>query len=175
MLWFSNRNARMPHTAQLFETEPQEYPLPTLQRNPMEDAYDEIELLGFPLCDPFQLAGTSDFGNVTAHELGKRNGAQVKILGYLITTKDTGTKGGLPMQFGTFYDRHGDVFDTVHFPDVARKYPFRGRGFYYLKGKVTEDFGVFAIEVTAMEKVPFVDRRMEKLEMQMQTQKQGVV
>lgn len=72
------------------------------------------------------------------------------------------------MQFGTFYDRHGDFFDTVHFPDVSRKYPFRGRGFYYLKGKVTEDFGVAAIDVIAMEKVPFLDRRMERMEVQMQ-------
>src|SRR5690606_11028871 len=50
---------------------------------------------------------------------------------------------------------------TVHFPDVARRFPFRGRGFYFLEGKVTEDFGVAAVEVGAMEKVPFVDKRME--------------
>lgn len=76
------------------------------------------------------------------------------------------------MQFGAFYDRNGDFFDTVHFPDVSRKYPFRGRGFYYLKGKVTEDFGVATIDVIAMEKVPFMDRRMERLEVQMEVQRQ---
>jgi DNA-directed DNA polymerase III PolC len=172
MLWFSNRKARLPHTAELFETEPQEYPLPTLQRNPMEDAFDEIELLGFPLCDPFLLVSTTAFGNVTAQDLNKRYGQTVEILGYLVTIKDTGTKDGLPMQFGAFYDRNGDFFDTVHFPDVSRKYPFRGRGFYYLKGKVTEDFGVATIDVIAMEKVPFMDRRMERLEVQMEVQRQ---
>lgn len=164
MLWFSNKKVRTSRTAELFDMASREYPLPELQRSPLENAFDEIELLGFPLCDPFLLADTSDYGNTTARQLGERKGMAVSILGYLITTKDTGTKDGHPMQFGTFYDRHGDVFDTVHFPNVARKSPFRGRGFYHLQGKVTEDFGVFAIEVRTMEKIPFVDKRMEKLE-----------
>ena len=158
LLWFSNSKARMNHTSELFDTEPKGYPLPALQRNPVEDAFDEIELIGFPLCDPFQLAGTKDFGNTTAKELMAKIGKRVSILGYLVTTKNTGTKDGHPMYFGTFYDAHGEVFDTVHFPDVARKFPFRGRGFYHLKGKVTEDFGIATVEVGVMEKVPFVDK-----------------
>ncbi len=60
---------------------------------------------------------------------------------------------GEAMHFGTFYDYNGDVFDTVHFPDIANRYPFRGRGFYEIKGKVVEDFGVFMIEVTFMNKL----------------------
>jgi DNA polymerase-3 subunit alpha len=42
---------------------------------------------------------------------------------------------------------------------VAKKYPFRGRGFYFIKGKVVEDFGVFMIEVTIMEKIGLVNKR----------------
>ena len=65
------------------------------------------------------------------------------------------------MHFGTFYDSSGEVFDTVHFPDVTKKYPFRGRGFYEMWGKVVEDFGVYMIEVSRMEKLPMVHKRPE--------------
>jgi DNA polymerase-3 subunit alpha len=60
------------------------------------------------------------------------------------------------MQFGTFYDEDGEVFDTTHFPGSARKFPFRGKGFYRIKGKVVEDFGYPMIEVHFMEKLPMV-------------------
>jgi DNA polymerase-3 subunit alpha len=66
------------------------------------------------------------------------------------------------MHFGTFYDQEGVVFDTVHFPDIARRFPFRGRGFYAIRGKVVEDFGVAMIEVTWMDKLPLINRRAEE-------------
>ena len=65
------------------------------------------------------------------------------------------------MHFGTFYDYNGEVFDTVHFPDIAARYPFRGRGFYEIKGKVVEDFGVFMIEVSFMNKISMIHKRPE--------------
>ncbi|MEX1241517.1 MAG: hypothetical protein WEB30_17480, partial [Cyclobacteriaceae bacterium] len=52
--------------------------------------------------------------------------------------------------------------DTVHFPDVSRKYPFRGRGFYEIRGQVTADFGVAVIEVTEMHKCPIMNKRAEQ-------------
>ena len=39
----------------LFITKPPERKLPTLEHFDLSDAYDELELLGFPLCDPFLL------------------------------------------------------------------------------------------------------------------------
>ncbi|MBK9276274.1 MAG: DNA polymerase III subunit alpha [Flavobacteriales bacterium] len=39
----------------LFITRVEEPRLPDLQHYPLADAYDELELLGFPLCDPFTL------------------------------------------------------------------------------------------------------------------------
>ena len=36
------------------------------------------------------------------------------------------------MQFGTWLDRDGYFIDSTHFPPVAAKYPFRGRGVYEL-------------------------------------------
>jgi DNA polymerase-3 subunit alpha len=158
MLYFSHARTKSPNE-ELFDTEPKEYPLPVLQRNELEDAFDEIELIGFPLCDPFKLVDTKNTGSTTAKKLMNQIGKQVSILGYVVTTKSTSTLKGEPMHFGTFYDKHGEVFDTVHFPNIAKKYPFRGRGFYFMKGKVVEDFGVAMIEVNFMEKVPLVNKR----------------
>jgi DNA polymerase-3 subunit alpha len=78
------------------------------------------------------------------------------ILGYLITVKDTATKGGKRMNFGTFIDREGHFVDTTHFPNVARDYPFRGRGVYMIIGKVVEEFGFYSIEVTRMDKLSYI-------------------
>ena len=33
--------------------------LPDLHQYPLTDAYDELDLLGFPLCDPFSLVETA--------------------------------------------------------------------------------------------------------------------
>ena len=161
MLFFSHSKSRLRNAPDLFDTEPKEYPLPELQRNQIEDAFDEIELLSFALCDPFKLVSSSDYGNVTAKGLLQKTGKRVSILGYVVTTKYTSTLKGEPMYFGTFYDQLGEVFDTVHFPDIAREFPFRGRGFYFIKGKVVEDFGVAMIEVTSMEKIPMVHKKMD--------------
>jgi hypothetical protein len=60
------------------------------------------------------------------------------------------------MHFGTFLDRDGYFFDTVHFPRVAEQFPFRGRGVYQVKGKVSEEFGSYSIEVAWMEKCNLV-------------------
>ena len=37
----------------LFEDEPMEFSLPELIDNPLDDLYDEMEILGFPLSNPF--------------------------------------------------------------------------------------------------------------------------
>ncbi len=162
MLFLSKARAKPSTTVELFDTEPKEFPLPELKRNVLEDAFDEIELLGFPLCNPFDLLATTDFGDVTAKNLSEKKGEQVHIVGYIVTTKDASTmKTKEHMAFGTFYDVQGEVFDTVHFPNSARKFPFRGRGFYRLKGKVIEDFGVYSIDVHWMDKLPMVSKRAD--------------
>lgn len=161
MLFFSNAKARK-NASHLFDTEPKEYPLPTLTRHETEDAFDELELLGFPLCDPFKLLATSERGDTMARDLIRKVEKHVHITGYVVTTKDTRTKTNEPMHFGTFLDPHGEVFDTVHFPNITRAYPFRGRGFYAIRGKVVEDFGVTMIEVSHMEKLPMIHKRADE-------------
>jgi hypothetical protein len=39
------------------------------------------------------------------------------------------------------------------------KWPFRGKGFYAIEGKVVEDFGIPMIEVAEMKKVPLKKKR----------------
>jgi hypothetical protein len=102
------------------------------------------------------------FGNVKASELKRRTGKIVEIVGYLVTTKNTHTKDHKLMQFGTFLDCDGNVFDTTHFPNTSMKYPFRGRGFYRIKGKVVEDFGYPMIEVSYMNKETMVHKFPEE-------------
>lgn len=157
MLHYSNRKSRRADV-KLFDTEAKEYPLPALSRNGIEDAFDEIELLGFPLCDPFRLLKDDTHDDISAKELIANVGMHVHITGYVVTTKDARTRSGQTMHFGTFLDKHGDVFDTVHFPDIARQFPFRGRGFYGLSGKVVEDSGVAMIDITKMEKLPLINK-----------------
>jgi DNA polymerase-3 subunit alpha len=161
MLFYSQTKTRKP-TTQLFDTEPNEFPLPQLQRNDIEDAFDEIELLGFPLCDPFLLLETSDRGDTLAKQLMEKVGKTIHIIGYMVTIKDASTKKREYMNFGTFYDLHGEVFDTVHFPNIAKQYPLRGRGFYSIKGRVVEDFGVPMIEVTWLDKLPMINKRADQ-------------
>lgn len=161
MLYINGSRSKRVDT-ELFDTAPKNYPLPQLSRKSIEDAFDEIELLGFSLCDPFSLLATEDRGDTTAVELLSKVGRSVHIFGYVVTTKDSVTKTNQYMHFGTFLDRQGDVFDTVHFPDVARRFPFRGRGFYEIRGKVTQDFGVPVIEVSEMKRCPIVNKRAEQ-------------
>ncbi len=157
-LYFGQKSAKQVIGADLFEEEPKAYSLPPLMSLPFEDAFDEMEILGFPLCDPFLLLKEHDPADTLAVELMPKLGRKVNMIGYLITTKDTSTKNGERMHFGTFYDQNGKVFDTVNFPPVAKKYPFRGRGFYRVIGKVVEDFGYPMVEVDVMFQLPLRDK-----------------
>jgi DNA-directed DNA polymerase III PolC len=168
LLWdairfFHQRKERPQTTSLLFKSNTTTFSLPITPQSSVEEAYDEIELLGFPLCNPFDLIESNALLPGRSQQLASLLHKRIEITGYLVTTKITYTIKKEIMQFGTFYDIEGNVFDTVHFPQVAKNYPFRGRGFYNLVGKVTEDFGVYAIDVTRMEKIPMKNKRSEKL------------
>ncbi|MCP4456529.1 MAG: DNA polymerase III subunit alpha, partial [Cytophagales bacterium] len=123
--------------------------------NDLEDMYDEIELLGFTLNSPFQLLKSIPVGIISASELNTHIGKQVEVVGYLITIKYTRTGGGNQMYFGTFVDQAGEFIDTVHFPPVAKQFPFTGRGIYHIRGKIVEDFGAMSLEVDKMTKLGY--------------------
>ena len=84
-------------------------------------------------------------------------GKIIGIDGYLVTTKRTSTSNKKQMYFGTFLDKEGDFVDTVHFPPVAAKYPFRGRGIYRISGRVIEEFDCINIEVIKMERLAIIE------------------
>ena len=128
--------------------------LPHLEEAPHEAAFEEYELLGFPLDSPFNLLlGTPPRGILSA-ELKAHRGRVVTVTAYLVSIKDTRTVKGELMQFGTFIDQRGDYLDTVHFPPVAARYPFRGPGVYQLQGRVSEELGFYSLEVQRMELWP---------------------
>ncbi|MCC7303782.1 MAG: DNA polymerase III subunit alpha [Bacteroidia bacterium] len=143
---------------ELFESEYKHWHMPPLSGFRHEDAYDAMELLGFPLCSPFELLRDPPGEEISAAELKKQVGRRVSITGYLITIKYTGTSGGARMYFGTFLDRKGEWIDTVHFPPSAGAYPFSGPGCYRLQGRVVEEYGFYCLEVDAMERLAITDR-----------------
>lgn len=140
-----------------------EYELPQLERSAFEDAFDEIELLSFPVsCSPFELLQTRFRGDVMAKDLLKHHKKQVRMLAYLISRKHVPTKMGA-MYFGTWIDAEGEFFDTAHFTGSLKEYPFQGGGCYLLLGHVEVDYHFPTITVTKMAKMPFIpDPRYEQ-------------
>jgi DNA polymerase III alpha subunit len=133
-----------------------EYELPKLERSEFEDAFDEIELLSFPVsCSPFDLLQTKFRGDVMSKDLLKHHKKTVRMLAYLISRKHVPTKMGA-MYFGTWIDVEGEMFDTAHFTDSLAKYPFQGGGCYLLLGNVEVDYHFPTITVTKMAKMPFI-------------------
>ena len=132
-----------------------EYTLPQLVHNSVEDAYDQMELIGFPLCSPFTLAKHQFKGITLAQDMLKQLNKQITMLGYYVCIKHVRTVKRDHMNFGCFIDEAGSFFDTVHFPNELRKFPFKGIGIYLIKGKIVEDFGSPMLEVNDMEKIPF--------------------
>lgn len=139
----------------LFAPEEKEYSLPTLESSALEDAYDEIELLEFPVSlNYFDMLESSYRGEIMAADLTSRVGLRVRMMGRLVTTKYVRTVKREIMQFGTFLDVTGAFFDTVHFPDSLKAYPFRGTGVYLILGKIVTEFGFPSLEVEKMAKMP---------------------
>ena len=140
----------------LIEEPYKEYQLPELKRDPFEDAFDEIELLGFTVsCSPFDLLQTRYRGGAMVRDLLLHHKKQVKMLAYLISRKHVPTKKGT-MFFGTWIDAEGHYFDTAHFPDCLQHYPFQGGGCYLLLGTVEVDYHFPTITITKMAKMPFI-------------------
>ncbi len=142
-------------SAKLFTEQPKSYELPALEDSWLEIAIDQREFIGFPLCSPFDLVQQDSQVSSTlrAKHLQSLLHKKVMIEGYLVTVKPTRTIGGKEMNFGTWIDRDGYFFDSIHFPQIVSRYPFKGRGVYRIWGVVTTDFGVHNVEVTQMEKL----------------------
>ncbi|RZJ49292.1 MAG: DNA polymerase III subunit alpha, partial [Chryseobacterium sp.] len=140
----------------LIEEPVQDYKLPELKRERFEDAFDELEIIGFPVSySPFDLLETKYRGSVFVKDLLKFQKRQVKMLAYLISRKHVPTKKGA-MFFGTWIDVNGDYFDTAHFPDSLKQYDFQGGGCYLLLGTVEVDYHFPTITIHKMAKMPMI-------------------
>ena len=168
LLWEANflqkkNKTHVPASDSLFEEKPVQFNLPVLTDDPVDDLYDQKEILGFTLINPFDMVDDDADKYLRAKDIGSNNlGKVVTVLVYFIARKHVQTKNNDVMFFGTFIDKDLDWVDTVHFPDAARNYPLHTGGFYKITGKVVEDFGVFSIEARKMEKVGFKKRSYDK-------------
>ena len=135
--------------------EPNAFDVPSLDEKPYEQAFEEIALLGFPLCSPFDLIESRMASDYTAKNMVKYEGKTMQIVGYYVTKKDVTTPTNEHMNFATWIDRQGEMFDSVHFPISLNKSPFQGKGCYLLRGKIVVDFGFPSLEVHQMQKIGF--------------------
>ena len=139
----------------LFTQPVRNFCLPRLEKDILDDAYDEIELLGFPVsCTWFDMLETSYRGDLTARELTRNKGKSVRMIGHLVCIKYIKTIKKELMSFGCFIDPGGNYFDTTHFPQSLKQYAFKGAGSYLIRGKVVEEFGYPSLEVEKMLKLP---------------------
>ena len=139
----------------LFNPEPKKFVMPPFEQSQLEDAYDEIELLGFPVTLTwFDMLQTRFRGDVTATEMKGLIGRKVKMVGHLVTVKYIKTVKREWMNFGCFIDNSGEFFDTTHFPQSLVSWPFRGSGTYLIQGKIVDEFGSTSMEVEKMAKLP---------------------
>lgn len=148
-------NATKSRSAQkaLFVAPQKHFSLPQLQTTWIEDAYDQMELLDFPLCDYFDLIQEPLKPHVKARDMEMFLNKPVLLYGKLVNTRFHKASNGKVMRFCTFVDVEGHYFDTVHFHDTVDQYPIHGIGVYECFGKVVEDFGFCSIEVIRSRKL----------------------
>jgi DNA polymerase-3 subunit alpha len=162
LLWdahlFFGKSKKEVVQSSLFHIRSKQFKLPQLEHSDPEDAYDEIELIGFPVTVTyFNLLKTKFRGEIMAREMVENFGKTVRMLGELVTRKFVKTKNNQIMHFGTFIDAEGEFFDTTHFPKSLEKYNFRGHGVYLILGRVEEEFGFPSLVVEKMAKLPVLE------------------
>lgn len=159
LLWkahlFLNKGTKFEHP-KLFPAVHQNFKIPQLHTSELENAFTQLELLGFCLCSPFELLEEAPKNKNGSKDLKQYINGYIDIYGYLVTVKNTSTHTGKRMHFATLVDQQGTVFDTVLFPPVAAKYSFRGRGVYRFYGKVVSEFDFLSIEVVKMKKEDYI-------------------
>ena len=137
------------------------FSIPIIEKDPFEDAFDEIEIIGFPVSfSIFDLLQTKYRGHVLVKDLLKYHKKQVKMLVYLISRKHVPitNKYGMrdDMYFRTWIDAEGQYFDTAHFPNSLSKFPFKEGGIYLLLDTVEIDYHFPTVTITKMAKMPLI-------------------
>ena len=142
-------NASKAKTTQskLFKPKHKQFKLPSLKTTWIEDTYDQMELLGFPLCNYFELIDDVLLENIKAKDMDKHINKTVVLYGVLVNTRFHKGSNGKRMRFCTFTDKEGDYFDTVHFSKVVDTYPINGLGVYACCGKIVEEFDFCSLDI----------------------------
>ena len=159
LLWeahmMMNNSKKQESVRPLFSPPVKKFTLPDLEQGKLEDAYDEIELLGFPVSLTwFEMLETRFRGEISSRQMNDYVGKKVRMVGHLVTIKYIKTIKKEWMNFGCFIDVDGNFFDSTHFPQSLNNYPFKGSGTYLLLGKVVEEFGYPSLEVEKLARLP---------------------
>jgi DNA polymerase-3 subunit alpha len=185
LLWeahFYLRNRKtQSNQLQLFSMKIKHFNLPSFSYHSVEDAYDELELLGFTVsCQLFDLIQLSFVENelknqpvlftnnlpdehkvfgktILARQMVEFADKNIWMLGLLVTIKNVITINSEQMQMVTFFDIENNFFDSVHFPSTLKKYRLTGHGIYLLYGKISVEYGFPNLIVEKMIKVPLIE------------------
>lgn len=141
--------------AKLFKPKHKQFQLPSLKTSLVENAYDQLELLGFPLCNYFDLIDEPLHHHILASDMKNHINQRVLLYGTLVNTRFHKSSQGKLMRFCTFTDREGAYFDTVHFTKVVDTYPITGIGVYACYAKVTEEFDFCSLDIIWSKKLAF--------------------
>ena len=157
LLWQAHLmcSKRKPTLPLLFKPQAKEFIFPEPEYNAIQNAYDEMELLGFTVSmSPFDMIGSSFRGDIMAKDMLSYTGREVRMTGWLIHIKYVRTIHNDLMHFGCFLDAEGTFFDTVHFPETLKSWPFRGEGIYLLLGRITQSFGYPSLTIQKVARMP---------------------
>lgn len=168
LLWEANflqrkSNMHMPASASMFQEPAIEFQLPELALDPLDDLFDELEILDFTINSPFQLLYEDPRKYSLSKDIPQHLGKTITTIAYFVEYKIVPTVNKKPMSFGTFLDVELNWIDTVQFPETFASYPIKGKGFYKITGKVVSDFGVHVIEVKTMHKLGYKKRAYANL------------
>ena len=157
LLWHSifksNANRLKSSQAKLFHVKHKSYQLPDFKRSWLETAYDEFELLGFPLCSFFKLAAEDTSDGILAKDMPDYINKTVVIYGELVNSRPHKTAQGKLMRLSTFIDYKGNYFDAVHFSDAVKHSPINGMGIYACYGTIVGQFGFYSMKIIRSKKV----------------------
>ena len=142
--------------SQLFSVHKNPITIPKLSTTALEHAFEQMELLGFPLCSHFDLLETAPTTQNGKLEMEQQVHKHITVYGYLVNLKNTRTSNKKVMQFATMLDHRGSFFDLVLFPQVVSRVRFRGSGIYRVTGKVITEFDFISIQVIQLEKMNYI-------------------
>src|SRR5690606_21687043 len=91
----------------LFKPRHKNFKLPQLPCGPIEDAYDQLELLGFPLAGYFALMAKRPLSRLTAKDFEAHRGQGILVYGSMVHTRLSTTSKGDTMRFTTLLDMDG--------------------------------------------------------------------